>query len=252
MPRPGRVCPVCETEVPDGAASCSYCKRVFAPGDFDPRRGLEAPPPESDNPPPPRRLAPYVYSGLAAVALAAGVLLKDTKLLVKSGQENLAAVAATAAPPPAPAVRARPPEPPPQPADGSQLARAAQAWTQEGRVFDAAARKPLADAELVFTDRDTKARFAARTDAKGRYRAKLAWTSGGYGLTMRADKENLNFMEDWIPSLLSMPAEKAAETAAELAARPPTIEDVFGAPGGVEKKVWAAVPGRKRPADPSP
>ena len=193
---------------------------------------------------------------VGAAALVAGLLLKDTKYLPKTGQESLAAavpaptpqsVAARTAPPGAPTAPAPPPEPPPTPADGTQIPRGSQRWTAEGRVFDPVARKPLADVQLVFTERDTKARFSARIDRKGRYQAQLAWSSAGYGLSIKAGVKKLNFMEDWIPSLLSMPAEKSMETAAELAARPPTVEDVFGAPGAVEKKVWLAVPGRPRP-----
>ncbi|TBR21156.1 hypothetical protein EPO15_10965 [bacterium] len=108
-------------------------------------------------------------------------------------------------------------------------------------MFDAESRKPFAEVELIFSDRDTKERYAVRADAKGRYRARLAWTSAGYGLQLWDSGRRLNFMEDWIPSLKGLSADKAKEAAEELKGRPPTLEDVFGTPGGTEKKVWAAV-----------
>ncbi len=192
---------------------------MFLPGDFDEKKGPEGPPePEAPLPKPKQGLKPYLYTAVVAAALVAGLLLRnDTKVIIKEGNDRIAA----ATPPPTP--------------------RGAQSWTFEGRVFDAVTRKPFAGVELVFTDRDTKERFSASADAKGRYRARLAWTSAGYGLQLWEGGRRLNFMEDWIPSLLGLPEEKAKEAAEELKGRPQTLEDVFGTPGGTEKKVWAAV-----------
>lgn len=246
-----RVCPVCETETPEGAVSCGYCKRVFLPGDFEEKTAPEGPPePEAPLAKPKQGLKPYVYTAVGAAALVAGLLLSnETKVIIKEGNDRIEAATPPPAPPAAPAPDPAapptpappPPPPPPKAADGTQVPRGAQSWTLEGKVFDPSTRKPFADVELVFTDRDTKERYAARADAKGRYRARLAWTSAGYGLQLWEGGRRLNFMEDWIPSLLGLPEDKAKEAAEELKGRPPTLEDVFGTPGGTERKTWAAV-----------
>lgn len=228
-----------------GATVCGYCKRVFQPGDFSPTAGLHAPPPEAEAPPPAKGKGPYLYISFGVLALAAGLFLRrDVPIVEPVGGDPGVPAAATPAPPPIPAPPpALPPAPelPSRPADGSAIPKGAKRVTVEGRIFDAASGKALPGVELVFKSGGGGERFFTLSDAKGGYRARLAWEASGYGVALRVQRSTVSFMEDSIPPVRSLDAEKRREAARDLEGRIAEPEEVFVEPGQRLKRDWVAV-----------
>ncbi|MFH1724018.1 MAG: carboxypeptidase-like regulatory domain-containing protein [Elusimicrobiota bacterium] len=264
-------CPICEAEVEESSESCTYCKRVFAPGDFAPKPDRPDGPPDDDleersrAPSIPRRVARYIYPAAGTLALALVFLARDdVKWLASSKLASLRESMQPESPPEEPRSppgrkppEAKPsgkpgasPEKPSEPtsvlATGRHIPKSAARFIIQGTVFEVTTLKRVAKARLFFIDRDTKERYHTVTNSKGFYQASLQARAGGYRLSIRHPAYNATYTEDWIPSIRTYGEEKRAEFALDLAGQPPAIDAVFGTDGQRLEKDFAVAPLKKR------
>jgi hypothetical protein len=149
-------------------------------------------------------------------------------------------------PPPAqPAPRRA--EPPPQPAAESRILikhapPAIREWKFSGKVFDLLTLQPVADADIVFADPGSVARFAISTNAEGVYRLVMPANSGGYDVRVSHPDYESRFVSDGTPPLRDLSAKQRRTLIANHAATLQHRELFAPDPQGRLKRDMALIP----------
>jgi len=254
-----RACPVCETEAPEGSTQCSYCKRVFEPGDFDEKAEAVFEAPEDPLKPKPqsafKRRLPYIFTAIGTFALAAAFILQeDLRWHTENAMQeavhvpdapkpgrDLPVSTTTLQAPTTVQVPTEPEAPKEIPADGHAIRKGKDRWQVTGKMFQIVDGKPAAGVRIVFIRREDRKEFYTMSDRRGRFKALLEADEAGYSVDMRRFGAELNFTEDWLPSILGYPDHKKKEIAVEISEQPPTIEHLFWLGSGKIPKVYGVV-----------
>ncbi|MBI5245473.1 MAG: hypothetical protein HY922_17550 [Elusimicrobia bacterium] len=115
-------------------------------------------------------------------------------------------------------------------------------WGFSGAVFDLMTLKPVPDAELVFTDPGSGARFPIATDKQGLYRLVLPACSDGYDMAVSHPKYEPKYIPDGDFAFKSLPLSRRREISVE-SARTVQHKELFSAgPDGQLKRDMALIP----------
>lgn len=128
---------------------------------------------------------------------------------------------------PSAAAEAPPPEPKPAdkpkikavvivPGDPDSIAARGKPWTRfNGRAFDLATLKPAAGIEVLLRHQKSGEITGVTADARGRFKAGLMLSEGGYELRFERGGKPAAYLEDWTPSVAELDAEKRMELSKE-------------------------------------
>lgn len=208
--------------------------------------------PETASRPEPEPSGPAPRPRSPALFVAAGFALLLAVQLLPRERPAPPAPAAPASPPApeAPAPAAAPVPAPPalhalplrDPKDGIERRRI------EGSVFLLGSLRPARGALLLFRDAADGTWHGTRADRRGRFSALLEPKPSGYHLQIAHGDAPLRFVEDWAPSLRTLPKGKREELARDLLGRAQDEELIVFA-GAVLRRDYAVAPMRKESED---
>ncbi|HAH07507.1 MAG TPA: hypothetical protein DCM05_13485 [Elusimicrobia bacterium] len=120
-------------------------------------------------------------------------------------------------------------------------------WKFSGRIFDLLTLKPVSDADIVFADPGSTARYNISTNAEGAYRVVMPSNSGGYDVLISHPDYEPKFIQDGSPPLRTLPLSRRRALASGYASIIHQRELFSPGTGGKLKRDLALIPSKLPP-----